>query len=70
MPLQNNMRTKKNKTSKKARKKIVVAVSGYFNPLHVGHLEEMEKARKLGDCLVAIVNNDQQVKFKRQRAVF
>ncbi len=45
-------------------KKITVAVSGYFNPLHVGHLEMMEKAKKLGDRLVVIVNNDHQVKLK------
>jgi len=46
------------------RKKITVAVSGYFNPLHVGHLEMMEKAKKLGDRLVVIVNNDYQVRLK------
>ena len=46
------------------KKKIIVAVSGYFNPLHVGHLEMMEKAKKLGDRLVVIVNNDYQVKLK------
>ncbi len=45
-------------------KKIIVAVSGYFNPLHVGHLEMIEKAKKLGDFLVVIVNNDKQVKLK------
>jgi len=49
---------------KSKQKKIVVAISGYFNPLHVGHLEMIEKARKLGDHLVAIVNNDRQVKLK------
>lgn len=46
------------------KKKIVVAVSGYFNPLHVGHLEMIEKSKKLGDYLVVIVNNDKQVKLK------
>ena len=46
------------------KKKITVAVSGYFNPLHVGHLEMMEKAKKLGGCLAVIVNNDYQVKLK------
>jgi len=46
------------------RKPVVVAVSGYFNPLHVGHLEMIEKSRKLGDKVVAIVNNDYQVKLK------
>lgn len=46
------------------KKPIVVAVSGYFNPLHVGHLEMIQKAKKLGDKLVAIVNNDYQVGLK------
>lgn len=50
-------------TSKK-KKPVVVAVSGYFNPLHVGHLEMIEKSKKLGDKLVVIVNNDYQVKLK------
>lgn len=52
------------KAQKKPRKPVVVAVSGYFNPLHVGHLEMIEKAKKLGDKLVVIVNNDRQVKLK------
>ncbi|HQO11259.1 MAG TPA: adenylyltransferase/cytidyltransferase family protein [bacterium] len=43
---------------------MVVAVSGYFNPLHVGHLEMIARAKKLGDKLVAIINNDFQVKLK------
>ncbi len=56
----------KKKPAKNSNKKklVVVAVSGYFNPLHVGHLEMIERARKLGDKLVAIVNNDYQVKLK------
>jgi len=44
-------------------KKIVVT-SGYFNPLHMGHIELMERAKKLGDILIVIVNNDKQVKIK------
>jgi len=57
---------KKNKKSLKNNKvqPVVVVVSGYFNPLHVGHLEMIERAKKLGDKLIAIVNNDQQVKLK------
>jgi cytidyltransferase-like protein len=46
------------------KKSVVVAVSGYFNPLHVGHLEMIQKARKLGDELVAIINSDYQVRLK------
>jgi cytidyltransferase-like protein len=45
-------------------KRIKVAVSGYFNPLHVGHLEMISRAKKLGNYLIAIVNNDKQVKVK------
>ena len=43
----------------------VVVVSGYFDPLHVGHLEMMEQARELGDYLVVIVNNDLQASLKK-----
>lgn len=50
--------------SKKREKKIKVAVSGYFNPLHVGHLEMISRAKKLGDYLLVIVNSDHQVKLK------
>lgn len=41
-----------------------MAVSGYFNPLHVGHLEMIQKSKKLGDELVVIINNDFQVSLK------
>ncbi len=53
-----------NKKNDKKKKKITVAVSGYFNPLHVGHLEMIKKAKKLGDKLVVIINNDKQVALK------
>lgn len=43
----------------------VVCVSGFFNPLHFGHLKLFYSAKKLGDKLVVIVNNDDQVKKKR-----
>ena len=47
----------------KSTKKIIIT-SGYFNPLHIGHINLMSEARKLGDFLVVIVNNDKQVKLK------
>lgn len=50
--------------NKNIKKGIRVAVSGYFNPLHVGHLEMIEKAKKLGDYLIVIINNDYQVGLK------
>jgi D-beta-D-heptose 7-phosphate kinase/D-beta-D-heptose 1-phosphate adenosyltransferase len=46
-------------------KPVIVAVSGYFDPLHVGHLEYFGKAKSLGDFLVVIVNNDEQLKKNR-----
>jgi D-beta-D-heptose 7-phosphate kinase/D-beta-D-heptose 1-phosphate adenosyltransferase len=49
---------------KNLKKPVVVAVSGYFNPLHVGHLDMIAKSKKLGDKLVVIINNDVQVKLK------
>jgi cytidyltransferase-like protein len=35
-----------------------VAVSGGFDPLHIGHVEMMREAKALGDRLVVIINND------------
>ena len=42
-----------------------VAISGYFDPLHVGHIEYIKLAKKLGDKLIVIVNNDAQCKIKK-----
>jgi len=44
-------------------------VSGYFNPLHVGHLDMMEAARRLADALVVIVNNDAQQVLKKGKII-
>ena len=41
-----------------------VIVSGYFNPIHKGHLELFEKASILGKELWVIVNSDLQCKLK------
>ena len=35
-------------------------VSGYFNPIHKGHLELLEIAKGIGDMLIVIVNSDLQ----------
>ena len=45
--------------------KIIVAVSGYFDPLHVGHIEYFKLARELGDKLIVILNNDRQAVLKK-----
>ena len=44
--------------------KKVVVVSGYFNPLHKGHLEYFEQAKQHGDELWVIVNSDLQRELK------
>ena len=46
----------------------VVAVSGYFDPFHIGHLEYLEKSKKLGDHLCVIVNSDHQAKLKKGKS--
>jgi cytidyltransferase-like protein len=55
-----------NTQEQKIIKPVVVAVSGYFDPLHVGHLDLFGKAKSLGDFLIVIVNNDEQLKSKRK----
>tara|TARA_B100000609_G_scaffold36284_1_gene26976 strand:+ start:695 stop:1102 length:408 start_codon:yes stop_codon:yes gene_type:complete len=49
-------------------KKNIVAVSGYFDPIHVGHLEYLELAKKIGDYLIVIVNNDLQASLKKGKS--
>ena len=41
-----------------------IIVSGYFNPLHKGHLEYINTAKNMADCLFVIVNNDKQRELK------
>ena len=41
-----------------------IIVSGYFNPLHKGHLEYFSMAKSHGEKLIVIVNNDFQRKLK------
>jgi cytidyltransferase-like protein len=47
----------------------VVVVSGYFNPLHIGHLRMIRDAKQLGDLLVVIVNNDEQQVLKKGKVI-
>ena len=37
-----------------------IAVSGYFDPLHIGHIDYLKNAKMLGDKLIVILNNDHQ----------
>ncbi|MCL5017179.1 MAG: Maf family nucleotide pyrophosphatase [Patescibacteria group bacterium] len=46
-------------------KKTIVAVSGGFDPIHVGHVRMFQEAKKFGDELVVILNNDNWLEKKK-----
>jgi len=45
--------------------KKIVAISGGFDPIHIGHLRMFKEARALGDHLVVIINNDNWLRTKK-----
>lgn len=47
------------------KNKKVVMVSGGFDPLHIGHIRYIQEAKKLGDYLIVIVNNDNWIHKKK-----
>ncbi len=55
----------KKNTRVKGKKSVVVAVSGGFDPIHIGHVRMFNEAKKLGDKLVVILNNDNWLKKKK-----
>ncbi len=46
----------------------IVCVSGYFDPIHVGHLEYFKFSKKIGTKLMVIVNNDEQAILKKGKS--
>ena len=48
----------------KVEKQKAIIVSGYFNPIHKGHLEYFNNAKAMADQLFVIVNNDYQRELK------
>ncbi len=48
-------------------KKKGMIVSGYFNPIHKGHIEYFNKAKAMADELFVIVNSDYQRALKDQK---
>jgi len=48
---------------------IISIVSGFFNPLHGGHLDMIEEAAKMGDKLIVVVNNDVQQVLKKDKII-
>ncbi|MDP2918905.1 MAG: adenylyltransferase/cytidyltransferase family protein [Dehalococcoidia bacterium] len=47
------------------KKEKVVAVSGGFDPVHIGHIRLLKEAKALGDKLVVILNDDNFLKRKK-----
>jgi glycerol-3-phosphate cytidylyltransferase/D-beta-D-heptose 7-phosphate kinase/D-beta-D-heptose 1-phosphate adenosyltransferase len=47
----------------------IAIVSGFFNPLHGGHLDMIEAASELGDKLIVVVNNDIQQMIKKDKVI-
>ena len=47
----------------------ITIISGYFNPLHGGHLDMIDSAKKMGDRLIVIVNNDKQQLLKKGKII-
>lgn len=47
------------------KKKIIIAVSGGFDPIHLGHIRLFKEAKNLGDELAVILNNDNWLKKKK-----
>jgi cytidyltransferase-like protein len=47
------------------KKKVVVAVSGGFDPIHIGHIRMFQEAKKLGTHLLVIINNDNWLQKKK-----
>ena len=54
----------KRRLNKKRGRKIV-AVSGGFDPVHIGHTRMFDEAKKLGNYLIVIMNNDNWLKKKK-----
>ncbi len=47
----------------------IIIESGFFNPLHGGHLDMIEAGAKMGDKLIVIVNNDAQQVMKKGKVI-
>jgi len=55
----------KSKAKIKTKKKVAVVISGGFDPIHIGHIRLIKEAKKLGDKLIVIINNDNWLRAKK-----
>jgi len=51
-----------------SQKMSIACVSGYFDPIHIGHIEYFKKSKTIADKLMVIVNNDEQAVLKKGNA--
>ena len=49
--------------------RILTVVSGYFNPIHIGHIKLLESAKSISNKLLVIVNNDKQQLLKKDKII-
>ncbi|ETB64179.1 TPA: cytidyltransferase [Candidatus Nomurabacteria bacterium] len=56
---------KKKEIRAKNKKEIIVMISGGFDPIHIGHIRYIKEAKKLGDYLVVVINNDNWLRVKK-----
>ena len=45
----------------------IAITSGYFDPLHIGHIELLARSKMNADKLIVIVNNDAQARIKKEK---
>lgn len=50
-------------------KRVAIIVSGYFSPLHVGHLDMIDDAASRADEVIVIVNNNAQQQMKKGKVI-
>lgn len=62
--IKKNIKNKKD-IIKKGKKEIVVMVSGGFDPIHIGHIRYIQEAKKIGNKLVVVINNDNWIRMKK-----
>lgn len=53
------------KVKAKNKRQKIVMISGGFDPIHIGHIRYIKEAKKLGDYLVVVLNNDNWLRMKK-----